>query len=129
MQDLDNVLTVLKKSGVTFSLSKYYFTYLFIKILKYYVSRLGFTTLEKKSAAVKRLAYFRSLAELESDLGFFNYYHKFVDYYIYITKPLKELKTRLLYKILIKGRKRKTYIENISANNDIFPLSETYKNI
>jgi len=129
LQDLDNVLTILEKSGVTLSLSKYHFAYLFIKILGYYVSRLGLTILKEKSAAVKRFAYLRSFAELESDLEFFSYYRKFVDHYIYIAESLEELKTRLLYKVLIKRRKRKTYIENVSADNDIFLFSEVYKDI
>ncbi len=119
---------VLKKSGVTFSFSKYYFTYLFIKALGYYISRLDFTTL-KKSAAVKKFAYLRSLAEFESDFGFFNYYRKFVDHYVYIAEPLEELKTRLLRKTPIKKRKRNIYIENVFADNNIFPLSEIYKDI
>jgi len=129
LQDLDNILTVLEKSGVILSFSKCYFAYFFIKALRYYVSRLGLTTLEKKSTAVKRFAYLKNLAEFESDLEFFNYYRKFIDYYIYIAEPLEELKARLLYKAPVKGRKRKMYIKNVFANNDIFPLSETCKNI
>jgi len=40
---------------------------------------------------------------------------------------LEELKTRLLRKIPIKERKKKMYIENVSADNNIFPLSEVCK--
>ena len=122
-------MTILEKSGVTLSLSKYHFAYLFIKALGYYVSRLDLTTLEEKSVVVKRFAYLKNLAELENGFEFFSYYRKFVDYYIYIAEPLEELKARLLRKVLVKECKRKTYIENVFADNGIFPLSEAYKDI
>jgi hypothetical protein len=70
---------------------------------------LGLSTTEDKVAAVKALEFPRNIAELESTIGFFSYYRKFVPFFAGIAAPLEKLKTIGLAGALFKGRKRSNF--------------------
>ena len=108
---LDQVLELLENSGVTLSLSKCHFAYPSITALGHYVSRLGLSTMEEKVEAVRRMFFLTSLRELETGLGFFGYYRKFVPYYAAIARPLVKLKTKGFKGSLNKGRPRRNHAE------------------
>ena len=91
---LEEVLSLLQKSGVTLALKKCHFAYPSIKALGHHVSRLGLSTLEEKTKAIRELQFPRNLRELDHGLGFFGYYRRFVEWYAWIEKPLHRLKTR-----------------------------------
>jgi hypothetical protein len=57
-------------------------------------------------AAVKALEFPRNIAKLESTIGFFLYYRKFVPFFAGIAASLEKLKTIGLVGAPFKGRKR-----------------------
>ena len=92
--DLDTCLTLLEQSGVTLALRKCHFGYPSIQALGHHVSRLGLSTIKEKTEAIRNLDYPETLRQLETELGFFGYYRKFVPHYAAISKPLLDLKTK-----------------------------------
>jgi hypothetical protein len=56
-------------------------------------------------AVVKALEFPRNIAELESTIGFFLYYRKFIPFFARIAVPLEKLKTIGLAGALFKGQK------------------------
>ncbi len=94
LDHLNEILIILEKSGVTLSLSKSHFAYPNIKALGHHVSRLGISTMEEKIEIIKNLKFPKLLRELETGLGFFEYYRGFVPWYSFIEKPLVKLKTQ-----------------------------------
>ena len=89
---LDRILQLLKDSGVTLSIAKYHFDYPSIKVLGHHVLWLGLSTVEEKTKVIRNLDYPRNLRDLETGLGFFRYYRKFVPYYSAIAQLLLDLK-------------------------------------
>ncbi len=89
---LSRILQLLKDSRVTLSIAKYYFSYPSIKALRHYISQLDLSMVEEKTEAIQNLNYPRNLRDLETVLGFFRYYRKFVPHYSVITQPLLDLK-------------------------------------
>ena len=81
LHHLDRILQLLEDSGVTLSIAKCHFGYPSIKALGHHVSRLGLSTVEEKTEAIQNLDYPGCLRDLETGLGFFGYYRKFVPYY------------------------------------------------
>lgn len=84
---LQEVFDLLKKSGVTLSLAKCHFAYPSIKALGHHVGRLGLSTLEDKTKAIRDLKFSRKLRELETGLGFFGYYRRYVVWYVRLALP------------------------------------------
>ena len=111
VKHLDQVLDLLEKSGVTLSLSKCHFAYPSITALGHHVSRLGLSTMEEKVEAVRKMLFPRNLRELETGLGFFGYYRKFVEHYAAIARPLVQLKTEGFKGSPNKGRPRRNHAE------------------
>ena len=91
---LEKVLDLLQKSDVTLTLKKCHFAYPSIKALGHHVSKLGLSTLKKKTKAIRKLQFSRNLKKLNHGLDFFEYYRKFVEWYAWIEKPLHRLKTK-----------------------------------
>ena len=126
---LDQVLKLLDESGVTLSLAKCHFAYPSIKALGHHVSRLGVSTLEEKVEAVRGMSFPSTLRQLETGLGFFGYYRKFVPHYAAIARPLMKLKTRGFKDSPPKGQPRRRHAEgtkiednsNVSATKVIEP--------
>ena len=90
---LNRILQLFKDLGVTLSIAKCYFGYPSIKALGHHISQLGLSTIEEKTKAIQNLDYSECLRDLETRLGFFRYYRKFVPYYSAIAQPLLDLKT------------------------------------
>ena len=109
LRHLDTALGLLKESGVTLSLPKCHFAQPSISALGHHVSRLGLSTLEDKVEAVRNWTFPETLQQLETVLGFFGYYRKFIKEYAAIVEPLVRLKTIGFTNAPIKGRKRKNY--------------------
>ncbi len=103
---LDEILILLKKSEVTFSLSKSHFAYLNIKVLSHHVSKLSINTMKKKIEIIKNLKFLDIFWELEIDLKFFEYYREFVLWYSFIKKSLVKLKTQIFKNALKKKKQR-----------------------
>jgi Reverse transcriptase (RNA-dependent DNA polymerase) len=78
LHHLDQVLGVLRRSGVTLSAAKCYLAYLSINLLGYHVLRLGITTDQDKIRDMVLKAFPTNLKLLETGLGLFNYYRRFI---------------------------------------------------
>ena len=78
---LGRILQLLEDLGVTLSIAKYYFSYPSIKALEYYISWLGLSMVEEKTKVIWNLDYSKNLRDLETELGFFRYYRKFIPHY------------------------------------------------
>lgn len=122
LRHLQEVLQRLMKSGLTLQVSKCHFAYASIKALGHRVSRLGLATDDDKIEAVRNMELPRTLSDLETALGFFNYYRQFVRGFAYITLPLEDMKTRLLKGVPVKGRPRKKH-----ASKTILDLDDACK--
>ncbi|KAF2495075.1 hypothetical protein BU16DRAFT_462065, partial [Lophium mytilinum] len=68
---LNKVINTLKIAGVTLALAKYFFRFSSLEILGYYVSRLGLSTLDKKTEVIKNIRFLKTLYKLKSGLAFF----------------------------------------------------------
>ena len=110
---LDEALRLLEQSGVSLSIAKCHFGYPSITALGHHVSRLGLSTIQEKTEAIRDLDYPQSLRQLETGLGFFGYYRKFVEYYAAIAEPLMQLKTAGFKAALPKGKKRQMHTEHV----------------
>src|SRR5438046_10107858 len=58
----------------------------------HHVSRLSLSTVEEKTEVIRNLDYPRNLRDLETGLGFFGYYRKFIPHYSAIAQSLLDLK-------------------------------------
>ncbi|PFH62963.1 hypothetical protein XA68_10714 [Ophiocordyceps unilateralis] len=93
LRHLDLVLAILANSGCTMSLQKCHFAHAGLTALGHFVSRLGLSTAEEKTEAIRALAMPTNLKDLESGLGLMGYYRQFVSHYAAIAEPLIRLKT------------------------------------
>jgi RNase H-like domain found in reverse transcriptase/Reverse transcriptase (RNA-dependent DNA polymerase)/Integrase zinc binding domain/Chromo (CHRromatin Organisation MOdifier) domain len=112
LRHVDEVLTRLESSGVSLSVKKCHFGYPSIKLLGHHVSRLGYTTEEEKVEAIRQKAFPTKLKGLETGIGFFGYYRKFVENFASIVEPILRLKTIGFKTCPIKGRPRERYASN-----------------
>ena len=78
---LNKTFNLLKKSEITLSFSKCHFAYSSIKTLKHYVNCFNLNNL-KKTNIIRRLMFFKILKKFKIELNFFDYYKKFVTWYI-----------------------------------------------
>jgi len=110
---LGKALQLLEQSGVSLSISKCHFGYPSITALGHHVSRLGLSTVQEKTEAIRDLDYPQSLRQLETGLGFLGYYRKFVEYYAAIAEPLMQLKTAGFKAAPPKGKWRQAHVEHV----------------
>lgn len=111
LRHLADVMGALNGMGITLSPGKCHFAYPSIDSLGHHVSRLGLSTTEEKTAAVRKLAFPNTLKQLETGLGFFGYYRKFVPFYAAIADPLVKIKTLLLTDAPRTGNARAAYTQ------------------
>ena len=111
IKHVDDVLTFLKNSDITFSLFKCHFVYSSIQTLNHYVSRLDFNTIQEKIETIRNMKFSRNLRDFEVDLKFFDYYRFFVNHYAIIAKSLVRLKTQNFIDASMKKRKKRNYFE------------------
>ncbi|KAI5448788.1 hypothetical protein NCC49_006590 [Naganishia albida] len=91
VQDVDTILKLVRKSGITLSPSKGYVAHHSIKALGHRVSNLGIGTLEETVRAVTEFPRPQSVKSLQLFLGLAVYYRKFVRNFARIAAPLYEL--------------------------------------
>ena len=78
LKHVDEILNLLKKSSVILTLKKCHFAYLNIQALGHHVSKLELNIIEKKIQTIRDFQFFKILKKLKTNLGFFEYYRKFV---------------------------------------------------
>ena len=86
------MLCLLKNFEMTLFLSKCHFAYSNIKVLNHWINRFKFNIFEKKIEIIRKLIFFKILKKLKIAFDFFEYYRKFVTWYIFIEKFLQQLK-------------------------------------
>jgi hypothetical protein len=91
LRDVETVLSLIQKSGVTLSLSKSHVAHQSIKALGHSVSNLGIGTLDETVRAIKHLSYPQNIKQLQRSLGLFSYYRKFIPDFSKIAAPLNKL--------------------------------------
>ena len=69
-------------------LIKCHFAYSNIIVFDYYIFKLDFNIMKKKMKMIRKMNFLRNLRELKIDLGFFEYYRKFIKDYAIIVKSL-----------------------------------------
>ena len=90
---LNEALNLLEKSKITLSFSKCHFAYSSIKTLKHHINGFDLNILKKKTKIIRRLMFFKTLKKFEIDLNFFDYYRKFVIWYVVKKRFLIMFKT------------------------------------
>ena len=93
LNHLDQALHILANIGVTIGISKCHFAYPSVQALGHRVSRLGLSTLREKTDAIRKIAFPKTLKQLEMIIGLFNYYRKYVPRYAHRVENLQALKT------------------------------------
>lgn len=106
LHHLEHVLDILDASGVSLSISKCFFAFPSIQALGHHVSRLGLSTVQEKTEAIRAMKFPTNLKQLETALGFFGYYRKFVPHYAAMAEKLNNLKTRGFKGVPIKRNAR-----------------------
>ena len=90
---LDNLYLVFKRlrqAGLTLRFSKCKFAQTSLKILGHIVSEAGLLPDPEKVTCVKEWAQPTNVRELQSFLGFANYYRRFIQDFAHIANPLTE---------------------------------------
>ena len=72
------VFDAANRAGLVFSLEKYRFTYLDIKVLGHGLSRYGLHILSEKVTSITSLAPPKTLGQLHRLMGMFSYYRSFI---------------------------------------------------
>ena len=90
----EKILNLFQKSNVTLTLKKCHFVYSNIKVLKHHVLKFELNTLKKKIKAIREFQFFKNLKKLNHEFDFFEYYKKFVEWYVWIEKSLHRLKIK-----------------------------------
>ena len=100
---LKKILNLFEKSDVTLTLKKCHFAYFSIKVLKHHVSKFELSILKKKTKIIRKFQFFKNLKKLNHELKFFNYYRKFVEWYVWIERSLYRLKIKEFKNVSIKN--------------------------
>ena len=103
---LKKILNLFEKLNVILTLKKCHFAYLSIKVLKHHVLKFKFSILKKKTKIIRKFQFFKNLKKLNHELEFFNYYRKFVEWYIWMKKSLHRLKIKEFKNVSIKNSVR-----------------------
>lgn len=118
MRHLDLSLGILATSGYTMALAKCHFTQPSLDTLSHHISRLGLSTTEEKTEAIRILALPRTLKELETGLSFIAYYRSFIPNFASIAEPLYTLRL-----ISFQNAPQKNPKQNTFAAKTILPLT------
>ena len=84
-----------------------------MQLLGHIVDRFGIYTLEAKTAAIRSMAFPKTLAELEYFLGLTGYYRQFVPYYALRAAPLRQLAKELTKDIRKPDQRRAVKAESV----------------
>ena len=88
---LREVLSRLKKAGLTLSIKKCELNKTSIDFLGHKLDASGISVSRDKVAAIEKIPHPRNVRELRVFLGMLNYYSKFISNYSIIVGPLYEL--------------------------------------
>jgi hypothetical protein len=114
----DEVFRLLSDLGVTLKAKKCFLGFHSIELLGYLVDRLGLTTTEAQSDAVKMIPFPSTLAQLEYFVGLTNWNRHLVPYYAQRLAPLQACKTALLKHAPQTKRARKIYAAKTPVPKD-----------
>jgi hypothetical protein len=110
----------MEASDVILIIFKCYFAYLSVRLLKHHVSRLKISTTENKITAVRKITFSNTLKELKNEIGFFNYYRNYVEYYASVIQPLNNLKIINFKLVFKKGIARDRFADFTSSDLNDF---------
>lgn len=88
---LIHVLSILSDCGLDVNRCKSYIGFHSARSLGHMVDRFEMSTLEDKRAAMASIAYPATLGDLETAIGMFGYYRKFIPKYSQLISPLQKL--------------------------------------
>lgn len=91
LQDIDTVLGLVAKSGITLSPKKCHIAYQSLNALGHNISNLGIGTSDNNVEAVRKFPQPKNVKELQRFLGLCVYYRKFVKDFAKIAQPLYSL--------------------------------------
>ena len=91
IERLRSVFEKLQAAGLRLKLSKCEFFKSRVTYLGHIVSKNSIKTDPKKIEAIKKWPIPKTVTEVQSFLGFMNYYHKFIPKYVQIARPINQL--------------------------------------
>ena len=106
MDHIAQVLEKMRRANLALNPKKCSIGFAKIQLLGHLVDQYGLATLEAKIAAIREMDYPETLAKLDYFLGLTGFYRQYVEHYAQKSKPLKQLKTKLVKKILNANGKR-----------------------
>ena len=108
LNHLRKVFTLFTKLEISIKPTKIFLRYADVLLLEQRVNALDLTTSEKKLRVIALLQFPSNLAALEKYLEIIEYLRDYIYFYAEISKPLQNLKTKLL-KDSPKENQRKSY--------------------
>lgn len=110
IEHLNKVFCLFVEHNVTLNPHKAHLGYFLITLLGQKVNGLGLTLAAEKIAAISNWKFSLSLKQLESYLGFTNWFRNYIPYYAQKVSPLQKRKTLLLQSSpAAKGQARRNY--------------------
>jgi hypothetical protein len=119
LSDLDEVFRILEDLGLTLKARETFLGFCSLKLLGYLFDRLGLTTTESKTRALKKLALPNMLAPLEYFIGLTNWNGHLIPLYSQRPLPLQEAKTLLLSQGLAGEQARRNYAAKTLIANHV----------
>jgi hypothetical protein len=106
---LHSVFSILVKYNIAIKGKKCFIGYLSATVLGKKVDSFRMSITKEKLEAITKLAFPKTAKELETYLGIAGWLRDKVPFYIYISKPLQDRKTKLFKRAPTKGNPRKTF--------------------
>ena len=129
LDNLDEVFGILENLGLTLKAKKCFLGFQSLELLGYLVDRLGLTTTEAKTEALKGLELPETLAQLEYFIGLTNWNRHLIPLYSQKCEALQAAKTKLLARGPISGQARRNHAAKtkIADHLDVSPGSPFHK--
>ncbi|TAQ83100.1 hypothetical protein B7494_g8576 [Chlorociboria aeruginascens] len=109
LQHLRQVFSILQDRHITVKPEKMFLGFPSAVVLGQKVTGLGLSTTEERLAAIRGLAFPKTLKDLETYLGMTGYLRQYIKDYAMISRPLENRKTLLLKLAPTKGRPRQNF--------------------
>ena len=106
---LRKVFKLFVENGISINPAKAFLGYPSVQLLGQKVNSLGLSTATDKLEAISRLAFPRTLSQLETYLGMTGWLRNYIPHYAAITKALQDRKTALLSTAPKSGQERKNF--------------------
>lgn len=117
---INKILELLEQINIILFFLKYYFDYIFINILKHYISKFDLNIIKEKTETIKNFAFSLIFKNFEININFIKYYKKFIFHYIHITNSFIHLKTHNFLKNSKKSKSKNKFTLNHLFNNTNF---------